>query len=98
MNLRDETDGWYLALQDGRVQCIQIDFRLGLLVSDAQDKAQVYVGTPCRLRGANIDVALDPGEPSSLAPVLPLFNASVTGIAIRKTGQLNVQFGTGHCL
>ena len=41
MELRDEKDGWHLSLQDGLVQLIQIDFRLGLFLSDASGKAQL---------------------------------------------------------
>jgi hypothetical protein len=93
MELRDEKDGWQLSLQDGLVQLIQIDFRLGLFLSDASGKAQLYVEAPCHLRGPDVDVALTPAESSSLAPVLPLFNAKVTSVAIRNTGQLKVQFG-----
>jgi hypothetical protein len=94
MELREAPDGWLLELQDGLVQLIQIDFRLGLSFADASGNAQLYVETPCRLKGPgpDTDVLLTPGEPSSLAPVLPLFNAKVTGVAIRTTGQLKVQF------
>ena len=98
MEFQQEQDGWHLVLHDGLVQLIQIDFRLGLFVSDASGKAQLYVETPCRLRGIDADVLLTPAEPSSLAPVLPLFNARVTRVAIRKTGQLKVEFGDGRTL
>ena len=98
MELRDEKHGWHLSLQDGLVQLIQIDFRLGLLLSDASGNAQLYVETPCRLKGPDVDVALTPAESSSLAPVLSLFNAKVTGVAILNTGQLKVQFGDDRSL
>lgn len=97
MELRNEKDGWYLAFRDdGRVQLIQIDFRLGLFLSDASGEAQLYVETPCRLKGPETIVSLIPAEPLSLAPALGLFNTKVSGVAIRNTGQLNVQFGD-HC-
>jgi hypothetical protein len=98
VELRDEKDGWLLALQDGLVQLIQIDFRLGLLLSDASGTAQLYIETPFCLNGPNTDVSLTPAKTSSLAPVLTLFNAAVIGVSIRKTGQLKVQFGDGRWL
>jgi hypothetical protein len=98
MELRDEKDGWHLSLKDGLVQLIQIDFRLGLVLSDTSGKAQLYIETPCRLKGAGGEVPLTPSESPSLAPILPLFNAKVIGVAIRKTGQLKVEFGDGQSL
>jgi hypothetical protein len=98
MELSDDRDGWHLSFQNGLVRLIQIDFRLGLLLSDASDKAHLYVETPCRLEGPDVDVVLTPAEPSTLAPVLPLFNTVVTSIAIRNTGQLRVQFGDSRSL
>lgn len=93
MNFKEEINGWYLTLDDGLVQLIQIDFRLGLFLFDASDEAKLYVGQPCRLQNPDGEVPLIPGEPSSLAPILPFFNAKVVGIAIQKTGQLKVEFG-----
>ena len=98
MQLQQDDDGWYLMLHDGVVQLIQIDFRLGLFLSDALDKAQLYIETPCRLKHHEADVLLKPAETSSLGPALALFNARVMRIVIRKTGQLKVEFGDGYSL
>jgi len=98
LELRDDKDGWQLVLQDGFVQLIQIDFRLGLFLSDNSHKAQLYIASPCRLTGQEANALLNPEESSSLAPALPLFNARVTGISIRHTGHLRVQFGDGRVL
>lgn len=98
MELQDQKDHWHLAFQAGLLQLIQIDFRLGLFLSDASGKAQLFVETPCRLKGPSIDVILDPAKSPSLAPILPLFNAEVIAIAARKTGKLEVRFGGGHTL
>lgn len=40
-----------------------------------------------------MECLLIPEEPASLAPILPLFNAKVIGIRIRKAGKLKVDFG-----
>jgi hypothetical protein len=98
MELQDNNDGWRLALQDGLLQLIQIDFRLGLFLCDASAKAQLFVETSCRLKGKSIDVILNPSDSRSLAPILSLFNAKVRAVEARKTGKLVVQFGDGHSL
>jgi hypothetical protein len=98
MELQNKNDGWYLAFRDGLVQLIQIDFRLGIFFSDATDKAQLFVETPCRLLGPDADASIVPAETASVAPILPFFNAKVVGIDIRKTGQLIVEFKDGHVL
>lgn len=98
MMLKDDENGWYLLLQDGLVQLIQIDFRLGLFLSDTSGKAQLYIETPCLLSGPGGDVSLTPSQPSSLAPILPLFNAKVLGVSVQKTGKLKVEFADGFIL
>jgi hypothetical protein len=62
-------------------------------VSDASGKAQIYIEQRFWLRGPDCDAVVMPSEPATLAPVLRLFNAEVTGAAIQKTGQLKIQFG-----
>jgi hypothetical protein len=98
MKLKDTNDGWYLELHNGLVQLIQIDFRLGLFLSDLSDKAQLYVETKCRLKSPDADVSLTPADSSSLAPMLPFFNTKAAGVAIQKTGQLRVDFGADRFL
>jgi hypothetical protein len=98
MELRSEKDGWSLAFQDGFVQLIQVEFRLGMFLSDASGTAKLYVETPCRLKGLDADMPLTPEHSSSLAPALSLFNAQVIDAAIQKTGHLRVRFGDGRSL
>jgi len=98
MQLTDEEFQWVLKFTDGRVNYIHIDFRLSLDLVDASGKASLTIETPCRLKGAGGEVPLTPSEPSSLAPILPLFNAKVIGVGMQKTGQLKVEFGDGHTL
>jgi len=98
MELRDEENGWQLSLENGFVQLIQIDFRLGLFLSDTSGTVQLYVETPCWLKGAYGEASLNPSESSSLAPILPFFNTKVIGVAIQKNGRLRVEFGDGHTL
>src|SRR5262245_29981297 len=43
-------------------------------------------------------VVLRPGEPSTLAPILPFFNARVTAVAIQSTGALKVYVCGGPTL
>jgi hypothetical protein len=93
MNLKEEKDCWSLILKCGRVQLIQIDFRLNLLVLDGTDKLWLHVETPGTLRTQVGDVLLVPEQPATLAPILPLFNAEVIAINISKAGQLQIKFG-----
>jgi hypothetical protein len=98
LDLLSDNGGWQLVLHDGYVQLIHIDFRLGLFLADASGDAKLCIGSPCRLKGEDSDVLLNPEESSSLAPALPLFNAKVIGLSIQQTGHLKVQFGDGRLL
>ena len=98
MELIESNDGWLLRFDEGRVNYIHIDFRLALDFVDGTETSLVTIETTCRLKGPDVDVPITPAESSSLAPVLPLFNANVAGIAIGKTGYLKVEFGDGRAL
>jgi hypothetical protein len=98
MTLIDQKDGWYLSFQNGLVQLIQIDFRVGLFFSDNGDTAQLYIETPFRLERQSKEFLLTPSESAGLAPVLPLFNMQVIGITVKKTGRLIVGFVDGSSL
>ncbi len=98
MELRKVEGGWYLDFLEGSVQLIQVDFRLGLLISDAPSQAKLFIETPCFLRGPSGVSLLTPAKSASLAPILSFFNAPVRSIAIRKTGRLALSFGDGTLL
>jgi len=98
MKLTEQDKSWNLDFDEGRVTYIHIDFRLALDFADASGNASITIETPCRLKGADGEVLLRPSEPSSLAPILPVFNARVIGVAVQKTGQLKVEFGDGRTL
>jgi len=92
MELRDDKDGWNLRMREGLVQLIQIDFRIGLLLSDSSGQAQLHIETPCRLKSPEADLVLTPTNSLSLAPLLGLFNSAVNSLVIKKTGQLTIEF------
>lgn len=98
MDLKEEKDGWCLMLREGSVHLIQIDFRLGLFLSDPPDNATLFVETPCRLKSPDATVLLTPGRSSTLGPILPFFNANVVAVAVRCTGELRLTFGGDHSL
>jgi hypothetical protein len=98
MELREDEDGWTLSLQAGYVQLIQIDFRLGLFLSDSSAKAQLFVETPCRLKSPASEAILIPEKAATLAPILSLFNTKVSSATIRKSGELTVEFEEGRTL
>jgi hypothetical protein len=96
MNLRDEPARWVMELRAARVELIQVDFRLGLTISDGADHLKVSIGTPCRLTtGDGRSVPLRPDDAATLAPILSLFNAEVDGLTAGKRGDLVVQFRSG---
>lgn len=92
MELMEDQDGWYISFKDGRVQLVQIDFRLSLLVADGSDKVWVRVETPGRLKSGMTEIPIAPAQSATLAPALPLFNAVVCGVRIARTGALVIEF------
>ena len=90
--------GWLVSIDDCRVQRIEVDFRLGFLMSDKSGPASAHIETPCQLGGEGSDVTLTPADAPTLCPILSLFNVEVTGIYIRTTGQLTMAFGNGRSL
>lgn len=98
MKLTATGSGWMLAMDEGRIQRIEVDFRLGLLLGDKTETASLYIETPCYLKGAGEDTLLIPDEPCSLAPVLALFNAEVEGVSIQRSGHLTAMLKNGRSL
>ena len=99
MRLEEEHNGWALALERGRVEMIQIDFRLSLLVSDGpNDRCWLRIETLSKFRTAEKQTLIVPERSATLAPALSLFNVEVTAINIARVGHLEVTFGNGDRL
>jgi hypothetical protein len=99
MKFEEGSDFWLLVPECGRIQMIQVDFRLSLLVSDGPDaRAWLHIETPGELRAMGNAILLVPEQPATLAPILSLFNSEVNSIRISKAGHLQVQFGHNHLL
>jgi hypothetical protein len=98
MELKTTAFGWLLAMDEGRVQRIEVDFRLGLLFGDKAETALLCIEMPCYLRREGRDILLTPDDPSSLAPVLAIFNAEVADISIQRTGHLTAKLKDGRSL
>jgi hypothetical protein len=98
MELREDKNAWTISLKDGRVQMIQIDFRLGFLITDDDDQVWLHIETPARLKTTASEVLLVPDQSVSLAPILPFFNAPVASIRMERTGRLLVEFQRGASL
>ena len=92
MQFTEHKDGWELAFERGRLGYIHIDFRLTLDLTDETGTASVVVESPCCLSCPSEETLLMPSEPTSLAPILALFDASVTQVTIAKSGILTVFF------
>ena len=95
MTLIEEEDGWQLVLVAGVVRLLQIDYTLGFILGDAHDDAKLTVENECRLIQSGREAELIPEESSSLSPILAFANAKVSGISVRKTGHLKLEFGSG---
>ena len=95
MTLTEDKDAWQLVLVAGVVQLLQIDFGLGFILTDGHDNAKLHVETKCRLIQSGHEAELIPEESPSLSPILAFANAKVSGISIRKTGHLKLEFGSG---
>ncbi|MEQ1708295.1 MAG: DUF6188 family protein [Terricaulis sp.] len=98
MNLEATERGWHANFSDGTVGLIQVDFRLGLLLSDVDDSAQLYIETPFRLVTNGREHALRPQNAETLSPILGLFGAKVSSIYAYKSGQFKMEFGDGGYL
>lgn len=96
MILTNANDGWLLAMDEGLVQRIEIDFRLGFLFADKSETASLYIETPCILKCDGRDLPVIPSKPLTVAPILSLFNAGVADITILGTGHLTVTFRDGR--
>jgi hypothetical protein len=95
MELIEENSGWRLAFRSGTVQLMKIDFRLGLLLRDGADTAELYVETPFRLIGSGTDATCVPEDPESLAPALSLVNKKIIEIRISNSGSMTTNFESG---
>jgi hypothetical protein len=85
-------------MDEGRIQRIEVDFRLGFLFGDKTETASLYIETPCYLRCEGKNIPLMPDEPCSLAPALALFNAEVANVSIERTGHLTASLKDGRSL
>ena len=92
MTYHESADGWHFETIDSRVQMIQIDFRLSLLISNGAGDMWVRIETAGHLASGTNATLFAPAETRSLAPVLELFNAKVDGVYVKKTGRLEVRF------
>jgi hypothetical protein len=96
MQLTTTDFGWLLAMDEGRIQRIEVDFRLGFLFGDKTETASLYIETPCYLRCEGRNIPLTPHDPCSLAPALALFNADVADVTIQRTGHLTARLKDGR--
>lgn len=98
MELIEKPDQWQLEFKNGLVQLIQVDFRLGFVLSDGKQLAELHIGTRCHLSGVPEGALMIPEETATLAPALRLFNAEVQLIVIERSGDLKVYFSDGRTL
>ena len=98
MRYNESIEGWQFETIDCRMQLIQIDFRLGLLISDGTSDIWVRIETAARIVSGTNATLFDPATIQSLVPILDFFNAKVRGVNIDKTGRLEVRFEDGRLI
>jgi hypothetical protein len=72
VELIEDNDCWQLTFKDGLVQFIQIDFRLGLFLSDGNKLWHLYIEQSCHLMSNYRYLILASNNSSNLAPDIPL--------------------------
>jgi hypothetical protein len=95
MKLSKEHWGYRLVFTSGIVQLIRIDFRLGLVLADGPEVADLYVETSFYLIDARTELVCFPENPESLAPILALANNKAFEIKIENSGRLTASFENG---
>jgi hypothetical protein len=90
MRLREQKDLWQLTLIDGRITRLQMDYRLGLDLTDAEGTASLYIETPCLFYEGSSSYDLIPADTGSLGPALLLFNEGVVAVEVKPQGLLTV--------
>jgi hypothetical protein len=98
MQLTEQTDNWTLVMEAGRLSYIHIDFRLGLDVTDASSTVIITIERRCVLSSPVRESVLIPSEPTTLGPILQLFNVDVGRIEIQKMGLLKIDLGNSYSL
>lgn len=98
MKLLESDRKWVLTANEGRVTRIQIDFRVGIDLSDEEGILSIKIETPFNILMNGVDNRIEPGECSTLAPILCVFNASIEEIVILKSGELSIIFNNALSL
>jgi hypothetical protein len=80
MRLEEDQKGRTISFDDGRVQMIQIDFRLSFQFAEVECHTWLHIETPAWLRCKGAEILLTPEWTTSLAPVLKFFAWSVKSV------------------
>lgn len=86
---------WILPAGDGKVTQIRIDQAFTLLV---ESWIEIRIEAPFTYGSDGSIQRFDPSETSGLAPLLKLYQATVTSAEIRKDGRLTLAFADGAAL
>jgi len=98
VTLNANPENWSFDCRDCVVQMIQIDFRLTLIIADGCDSVRTTIESIGKLHLDGKEYLFDPEQTASLAPILPLFNAAVSGITLTSNGKLQVCFVSGSTI
>jgi hypothetical protein len=96
MNIDEEKFGWKISLTECFVTQIQIDFRVGLLVSNSKDAVRV---SPFQFRERDgVEALITPEQTVTVAPLLSTHNTKVNLLSAGKNGVLRIDFDNGSSI
>ncbi len=98
MSLIKTAPGWSVECDDCSITQIQIDFRVGFLISGGSNSFSAYFETPFVYRRDGVKHFVVPGRTESLVPILHTFNCVVSGISATKSGYLLLEFSDGTAI
>jgi hypothetical protein len=97
LDLCENSAGWRLAFDSARVQMIQVDFRLGLLIADESGTAQIHIESPFKFQLPDGEwVRIVPEKAETISPILSLANRFVFGVLAGNDGALSIKFDGGY--
>lgn len=99
MKIDTKNLNWTVSFEDGYVQLLQIDYRLGIFIADHAESIRVHIGSPFRFRGPDgMEAEADPEDSPTMAPALQIANGGVRSLAVSETGSLQIDFANGASL
>jgi hypothetical protein len=93
MEIVERNKDWIIPLSRAKLDVVQVDYRLILKVSSANEQVQITIETSAQMIDSQgLSVELEPEDAKTLCPALSLVNAEIDEVAITEHGLLSVSF------